>query len=112
LREIVHLKWDTNQMKSKVYPKTLVKWNFRKIPAQKSVNLDNYRLAVRDLEAGYTRSGGVPEYILSNPASKSGISPEQFKEFVMFLKVQEIAKVPIRIEFIKKFGKKFINKIS
>ena len=89
---------------AKLYKKTLNKWTYHKIPAQKSMGTDNYRISLRDLEGKFTKSGGAPEYILSNQLSN-------FKELEKVLKSAEIEKRGIRIEFVKKWGKKFINNI-
>jgi len=89
-------------MERKIYQKTLNRWSWKKIVAQKSMGDDNYRIAVRS---------GKDVYILSNPCS-SGISLEMFKLFENDIEMLERAEMPIKITFIKKFGKKFINEIS
>lgn len=76
----------------------------KKIPIFKG-KLGEYRWAVRDIDANYSRSGGEPVYILSNQ------SPV-FSELEKVLKFRESEKLPITIQFVRKFGKKFINLVE
>jgi hypothetical protein len=76
-----------------------------KIVAQTSVGSDNYRLSVRDLDS-------KKEFILSNPASGSGITSMEFERFENLLNKAETEKKPITILYIKKFSRKFINDID
>lgn len=89
-------------MKSKTYTKILTNWSWKNIVAQKSQGDDNHRIAVRS---------GLDEYILSNPVA-SGITMLKFMKLETDLRWAEKEKKPITIQFIKKFGKKFIQEVN
>ena len=91
-------------MKSKIYSKVLNSWSIHKIPIQKG-RLGEYRLAVRDLDGKWSKSGGEPVFLLSNQNSK-------FNELESKLLVAEKAQVPIIIEFVRKYSHKFIQNVK
>jgi len=90
-------------MKSKIYSKVLNSWSIHKIPIQKG-RLGEYRLAVRDLDGKWSKSGGEPVFLLSNQNSK-------FNELESKLLVAEKVQVPIIIEFVRKYSHKFIQNV-
>jgi len=78
-----------------------VRWSVRKIPANKG-RADEYRLVMRDLDGIYSRKDGSPEYILSNLR-------DNFFEIEKIIRQAEAEKKGLKIDFIRKFGRKFIN---
>ena len=82
---------------SKIYPKTINKFsthNFSNWKGHKS-------LSVRD----YQSKGSLETYTLSAEL-------DRFDELKVKILDAELHKKPIKIEFVRKFGKKFINEIS
>lgn len=98
---VVIKKQKKEEMRSKLYSKQLIRYSIRKIPISRGKS-GEYRLAVRDLDSNYSKSGGEPIYILSNQSSN-------FAEIESKLKAAETAEEAITIEFVKRFGKKWIN---
>jgi len=103
-------------MKSKIYSKVLNSWSIHKIPIQKG-RLGEYRLAVRDLDGKWSKSGGEPVFLLSNQNSKFNelesklLVAEKVNELKSKLLVAEKAQVSIIIEFVRKYSHKIIQNV-
>jgi hypothetical protein len=92
----------------KIETKTLTNWSAYKISFQTGKS-GEYRWAIRDHNDRWTLKHGSPVYILSNPTA-SGISQERFQELER--RITEYKGKPIKVQYVKKYGRRFIEDIS